>query len=239
MTFDEGDLQNVYQRATRRRDGADCPNEETLIRAARNALAARDREAVIAHLAQCSDCARDYRIVTSLAPWADEASKKHREEDERNLSPFAVAATVAIAVSIPLIVWLFLSRTGASRTIDQLYGEIARRDQEIRVLRLKTRVEPQIGMPIADLDASTNPTVTVPPTARTFAVVVHLPFPHARSIELRDHDGHAIWRGDAPEENDSGSVTINIPRELVPAGDYVLRANGANDHADFPFRVAY
>src|SRR5947207_1141800 len=158
MTMDDGDLQNLYQRATRRGAGADCPSEEALMKAARNALPAKEREAFAAHVAKCSDCARDFRIARSLAPWAREASKNTREE-ERNLSPFAIAVTVAIAVSIPLIVWMALVRTGASRTIDRLYGEIARRDQEIRVLRtaglaMRTRIDqqlaPEIGTPIVD-----------------------------------------------------------------------------------------
>src|SRR5437870_4663826 len=109
MTFDEGELRNAYQHATRRRAGANCPGEETLIRAARSEVSSRDREAVLSHLATCSDCARDYRIATALQPWASEAAKKERGEDEHNASPFTIAATVAIAVSIPLIVWLFLA----------------------------------------------------------------------------------------------------------------------------------
>src|SRR5437764_15212424 len=135
MTLDDDDLQNLYQRATRRRNGEECPVEETLMKAARSALPARERDAVAEHVARCSDCARDFRIARSLVPWANDASKKEREE-ERYLSPFAIAATVAIAVSIPLIVWLVLARTGASRAIDHLNGEIARRDQEIRALRI-------------------------------------------------------------------------------------------------------
>ena len=136
MTPDDSDLQSIYQTATRRRNGAECPGQESLMKMARNALPLREREAVVAHLARCSDCARDYRIAKSLAPWAEETAAVPRRESERAVSPFAIAAAVAIAVSIPLAVWMFLSRTASSRTIDQLYAEIALRDREIRVLRM-------------------------------------------------------------------------------------------------------
>jgi len=254
MTSDDTDLQNLYQRATRRGAGSDCPSEETLMKAATNKLPSREREAVALHVAKCSDCARDFRIARSLAPWAAEASKNAREE-ERNLSPFAIAVTVAIAVSIPLIVWMVLARTGASKTIDRLYAEIARRDQEIRVLRtaslaMRTRLDqqltPEIGAPIVDLDADSArglalpapgvTTIEVPKTTRSITLIAHLPFPHARSLELRDDEEQLLWRADAPQ-TDSGSITVTLPRELVPPGDYVLRATNASGRADFKFRT--
>jgi len=253
MTIDDGDLQNVYQRATRRA-GSECPTEESLMKAATNKLSSKERDAVAQHVASCSDCARDFRIARSLAPWAAEASKNAREE-ERNLSPLAIALTVAIAVSIPLIVWMVLARTGASRTIDRLYAEIARREQEIRALRttslaMRTRLDqqlvPEIGMPIVDLDADNAPalgfpapgvkTIEVPRTTRSITLIMHLPFPHARSLELRDDEEQLLWRADAPQ-TDSGSITVTLPRELVPPGDYVLRATNASGHADFKFRT--
>ena len=246
MTLDEGELRNAYQNATRRRAGTNCPGEDTLIRAARHDLSSGDREAVIAHLAQCSDCARDYRIATALQPWANDATKRERDDDGRNASPFTIATTVAIAVSIPLIVWLFLARTGASRTIDQLYGEIAKRDQENRALRtqslaLRAKIEelstPSIGIPAVDLDASANPTsIDLAPNTHAVALILHLPFPRAQTFELHDARGQTLWR-DANETTDSASVTITVPRELVPSGDYVMRANSASDHADFAFRI--
>lgn len=242
--IDDADLQNVYQRATRR-DGSECPSEEILMKAATNRLHAREREAVAAHVAKCSDCARDFRVARSLAPWATEASKNAREE-ERNLSPFAIALTVAIAVSIPLLVWMFLGRTESSKTIDRLYAEIARRDQELRALRtaaiamrihIDEQLAPEIGAPIADVDAEVaGPTIVLPPTARSLTLILHLPFPHARSIELRDQNERLIWRADAPQ-TDSGTMTVTIPRQLVMPGAYLLRVMNASTHGTFHFRT--
>ena len=254
MTPDDSDLQSIYQTATRRRNGAECPGEESLMKMARNALPPREREAVVAHLARCSDCARDYRIAKSLAPWADETAGPRRES-ERTVSPFAIAAAVAIAVSIPLFVWMFLSRTASSRTIDQLYAEIALRDREIRVLRTANvtlreatnqRVaQPQIGTAIVDLDAdnlrgaptASMTTVEITEPARSFTLILHLPFGHASALELRDHAGHLAWRGSVPAGQPSGTITITIPRDLVATGDYVIRATGESGAADFRFRV--
>jgi hypothetical protein len=154
-------------------------------------------------------------------------------EREPDASPVAIAAAVAIAVTIPLIVWMFLSRTASSRTIDQLYAEIARRDQELRVLRtaavaMRAAIEkPQIGTPV-ELDATHTTLVEVPQSQRTFTVTIH---PAARSFQLRDADDRVIWRGESPEP----AVSLTLPRELMRAGDYVLRADGASYH----FTVKY
>jgi len=146
-------------------------------------------------------------------------------------SPVAIAAAVAVAVSIPLIVWMFLSRTASSRTIDQLYAQIARRDQEIRVLRsaaiaLRATIDqPQIGTPF-ELDSANNTVVTVPRAARTFTVTVH---PAARAFELHDAAGRLMWSGEAADV----AVAVTFPREVVQPGDYSLHANGA----DYRFTV--
>jgi len=255
MTPDDSDLQSIYQSATRRRNGAECPGEESLMKMARNALPLREREAVVAHLARCSDCARDYRIAKSLAPWAEETAAMPRRESERAVSPFAIAAAVAIAVSIPLAVWMFLSRTASSRTIDQLYAEIALRDREIRVLRManatlheatnQRAAQPQIGTAIVDLEAddirgtttTSMTTVEIAEPARAFTLILHLPFEHAATLELLDNAGRLAWRGSVPAGQPSGTITITIPRELVTTGDYVIRAAGEKGAADFRFRV--
>lgn len=242
MTADDGDLRDVYQRATRRRDRDDCPSEELVMNAARNTASSRDRERVAEHVAQCSDCARDFRIARSLVPWAEEASKRD-EEEEHNLSPFAIAATVGIAVTIPLIVWLFLARTGSSRAIDHLNMEIGRRDQEIRALRLNAmamrsrleqQVTPEIGAPIVDLDRN-NPKTIDAGNARSFTVVVHVPFARTKAFELRDKDDRLLWRGIPSVSNDA--IPITIPRELAPAGDYLLHAIADKDRAEFRFTI--
>src|SRR5205085_4661599 len=107
--------------------------------------------------------------------------------------------------------------------------------------------EPEIGTPIVDLDSdevrgasvAAPPTIDVPRSARSFAVIVHLPFARAQSFELRDSDDRLIWRADAPSSADGTSVTITLPRALVPAGEYVLHASAPNQRADFRFRVRY
>jgi|GEM_PF-5212291 len=243
MMAEDGDLREVYQRATRRQDRDDCPSEEMLMTAARNAATAQQRDAVAEHVAQCSDCARDFRIARSLVPWALEASKRE-DEQEHNLSPFAIAATVAIAVTIPLIVWLILARTGSSRAIDHLNMEIARRDQEIRALRfnaiaMRGRIEqqttPEIGAPIIDVDRNNPKTIDLANGARSFTLMVHLPFARTRSFELRDKDDRLLWRANADVSADT--IPITFPRALTPAGQYVLHAIADNDRADFRFTI--
>jgi hypothetical protein len=154
-------------------------------------------------------------------------------ERESEASPVAIAAAVAIAVTIPLILWMVLSRTASSRTIDRLYGEIARRDQEIHVLRTAAMAfriameQPQIATPF-ELDAANSVTIEVPLAARSFMIGIH---PAARSFRLSDAAGKVVWRGDVPQE----STVLVFPREMMPAGDYVLRAGAI----DYRFTLKY
>jgi hypothetical protein len=158
---------------------------------------------------------------------------RNDRESEPPASPVAIAVAVAIAVTIPLILWMVLSRTASSRTIDRLYGEIARRDLEIHALRTTAMAfriameQPQIATPF-ELDAANNVIIEVPLTARSFMVSVH---PAARSFRLRDAAGKVVWRGDVPRE----STVLVFPREVMPAGDYVLHAGTI----DYRFTLKY
>ena len=220
--IEDADLQQMHQRATRRGAGVDCPPEETLMRAARKSLPRREQDQLVAHLGRCSDCARDFRIAKSLAPWANEASQAR--DAERAASPLAIAVGVAFAVSIPLIAWMFLSRTAASRTIDQLYAEIAKRDQEIRLLRserlvLRSTVEQPHASATMPLDAAKTATIDMPPETRMITLTIATP---ARAFELRDAARNVIWRAESP-----GADALTLTHETLPAGEYTLRADAA------------
>lgn len=161
-------------------------------------------------------------------------------------SPVVIAASVLFAVSIPLIVWMFLSRTSASKTIDELYGMIAVRDREIRALRTTVHAmrtaeqranQPQIGTEVVDLDVDDAREVNLGPTDRTFTLILHLPFRRARTLELHDAKQRLVWRTNVPAEQPPGNLPITLPRELAGNGDYLLRAAGDDGGADFRFRV--
>jgi hypothetical protein len=77
MKLNSEELRQLYQRETARsarRSAADCLTEETLARAAAGELNQAERKHSADHLATCSDCAKEYRAISSLKSWADDAS---------------------------------------------------------------------------------------------------------------------------------------------------------------------
>lgn len=107
MTLNERDLKQLYQRATARSGGgASCPDAETLALAAGGDLEESERLALADHLAACSDCVAEYRL---LAP-------PRAEETDGEVRPFrprpaawriaAIAASLVLASGITAAVWL-------------------------------------------------------------------------------------------------------------------------------------
>ena len=77
MRLDSEGLRELYQRETARstrRANGDCLAQDMLARAAAGELNQAERERTADHLAICSDCAKEYRAITSLKSWADEVS---------------------------------------------------------------------------------------------------------------------------------------------------------------------
>ena len=74
MKLNSEALRELYQRETSRsaRSADDCLTEDILIRAATGELTASERERAADHFAACSDCAKEYRAISSLKPWSDE-----------------------------------------------------------------------------------------------------------------------------------------------------------------------
>ncbi len=138
MKLTSDQLKALRQRATARSAGqrADCLSAEVLWQAAAGKLHRRERAAVLAHLATCSDCAEEYRLGRSLKGWAREAAASLGEdegalENEPDEWPtrwpagirapwgplawprwraLAVAATLVVAIGLPLAVWRAMQR---------------------------------------------------------------------------------------------------------------------------------
>lgn len=81
MKLTKDGLSKVHQESTSRiaRGGSDCPSSELLASAAVGQLAETERERVAEHIAGCSDCAEEYRLIAPLEDWAKRAARKPRE----------------------------------------------------------------------------------------------------------------------------------------------------------------
>lgn len=220
MKLTEQEAAALYRRMTARTDRSGCLGEELLIRAAANTLTPSEREEVSSHLAQCSDCAREYQIARSLRSLPEERWSAARW--------IAVAATVLLAVSLAAVVWLV-------RTNEQL------RDATRPIAPVTVEVpKPQVGVPIVDLDsdlvrggAEAVPRIVVPPTTDVFTLILHLPAPVERTPV--DVEIAGVWRGAIAVPPGSNSITVALHRRMVPAGSHTLRVNGAA----FRFDVVY
>jgi hypothetical protein len=134
MKLTEAELKELYRRQSARsaRGQAECLTEELLRRAAARELTQDERGRVIQHLRNCSDCAREYRVVHSTKEWTSQVAPSFIDQSAgtktvetpgrraRLLAPLsnwnkiirapmwragALAAIVVIAVGASLIVW--------------------------------------------------------------------------------------------------------------------------------------
>ena len=102
MRLNSEGLRELYQRETARSarpSTSDCMTEDMLASAAAGELNQSERERIADHLATCSDCAKEYRAISSVKSWADEVSVNAGTppialpaSDKRHRRPIAVAS---------------------------------------------------------------------------------------------------------------------------------------------------
>ena len=115
MPLGEEELQRLVQEATSRAararasGDAACPSREELIEAGAAPPGAAARRHLANHVAECSDCARNYRLLAELGSWATQAGGgpiEVRRSGRRGGAPvLALAAGLAIAVGLGFWVW--------------------------------------------------------------------------------------------------------------------------------------
>jgi hypothetical protein len=248
MKLTETETAALYREATARRErGPECLDDDLLLRASTNDLGASEREQIAAHIARCSDCAREYRVARAMRPFDADA----RAALGRNVPQWwAAAAAAVVMVAIALYGWrttTALRDARGSLAFEQ--GELANARRELARARLQVRPttppSPQLGVPIVDVDpeptrgpaAAPTAWVEVPSGTGEFALVLHLP-PGIRApaaLAVVDENGAVVWRGTATHGLDTGTLTLALPRSLIRSGRYVVHV----DKTAFPFRVTW
>lgn len=232
------------------RDLTDCLDEELLVRAGANELSAQERERVAAHIAGCSDCAREYRVARSMRPFGAAARAELG-------SRFPIWQSVAAAAAVACIVLTLLWRNDGG----DLRRELAVQQQELTRMRaalaaarvrplpalhpMAAPVTPQLGVTIVDLDADGSRGATAAPSiiARPkgtgdIVLILHLPaeIRAPAQIEMSGANG-AMWQDTLSSGIEGGTVTLSLPRALAPPGNYTVRVRSGKSEATFPFRV--
>src|SRR5262245_58153868 len=167
MKLTEARLKEIWQgqtaRATPRQ--AECLSEERFVRVVTGEMGEQERAQVASHLAACSDCAEEYRILRSLRPLAEQAeaipgtsTAPEAPEIKPNLravgrtdarpaafwrsfaslvSPARAAFAIAalLLISLSLGLLFILLRRGSDREIAQLNRELAERDKAMASVR--------------------------------------------------------------------------------------------------------
>jgi hypothetical protein len=219
MKLTERELQQMYQKMTGPSSKVGCLDEDALIRAATGQMSAADREGVVAHIASCSDCAREYQIARGLRPLRG---------DRPAVARFPLAAAAALVIAIGALMWMFVAPqrpipSGAPALLPANTGP-ARRDAGAPLT---------LGTPIVDLDADVRrgsadvPSITA---SKFITLILHLPDGTKAPLEI-DLDGGATQRASAAGD----SVTVTL--ESVAPGPHTIHVRAGERVIDFHFHV--
>jgi hypothetical protein len=248
MKLTEREAAELFREMTARPErSSGCLDDELLVRVGTDALNAQDREQVAAHIAQCSDCARAYRVARSMRPFAADV----RSVPVRSSPRWWAAAAAAAVVVLSLAAWIWQ----AAGTIRDLRGDLALKRQELSNARHTLAVErgrnqhpalppPLLGVPIIDVDSeparggtAAETTITLPPGAEEVVLVLHLPdgMRAPARVEVGNASG-PVWSGIA-QRIESGTLTIALRRTMIPPGTYAVRVRASEREAVFALRV--
>jgi hypothetical protein len=105
MTPTDRDLQDAYQQQTRRPKASrgSCLDASTLASLAAGELEGPARDRAVDHLAECSDCASEFRMLSALGQWSESVAgpldRKPRIEGQSAWTQFLSAAAMIAAVA--------------------------------------------------------------------------------------------------------------------------------------------
>jgi hypothetical protein len=182
MKLTSEEMRSLYQRQTARSaaDRGDCLLADVMTRAAAGELSRSERGVIADHLAVCSDCAEEYRILRRLNPSVTtQLSWPRRFISGFSTGPAAyVFAAALLIVSLACAIWVITLRRENARMTAQLEEQLSNRDQisqslaetrrqleeamrraeeqqkELAEMRrsLDDFSQPQINVPFADLE---------------------------------------------------------------------------------------
>ena len=224
MKLSENEIQRMFQGMTARRGGAGCLGEDTLMRVACGDADRAERERAAAHIARCSDCAREYRIARDLEPLRETPKP-------RWLLPLAAMLAAAIAGLGGFV-------AGSRRNVIPSPVPSVARPAPPDV-STDARHDIAVGMPIVDLDA--DPTrsesasiasVDLPAGVELYTLILHLPVGWDGAVDVSVDDAaplRAVASG--------GSITLTLHRNTAGPGKHVIHVRSGGRQIDFPFVV--
>ncbi|HSE98305.1 MAG TPA: hypothetical protein VLD57_08590 [Blastocatellia bacterium] len=213
MRITEEELKDFHQRKTSRsvRARSDCLTEEVMLRAAKKKLSGPERKLVVAHLRDCSDCSREYRVAHSARQWSAQVSPfmpgadpAARQPEIRPGSPAwlaylkglaslrgwraaALVATVVIAVGLSWAIY---------RQLQQSNGPAPNR----------IGTERGNGVSTMQVDPAERATLSEPPQRLSWSAVASA---ESYQVALYDFQLTPLW-----ESEPLTSTTVQIPESV-------------------------
>jgi hypothetical protein len=247
MKATDDDLREALGAGTRRAraDRAGCPSADALAQAAEGTSQGVVGE-VAEHLAQCADCALEYRLSSALKPWAEGAAAavarpaRPRQAAARSL-PLALAA--CLVACLGLVGWVLALRqqgdrlqarlADASRSLEHAAAERPPASAPAAdTAPTEALARPHPGVPLVDLfprDATRGSAPAAFPvdTAGSPFVVLILnvrePTPRATyAVEILDARANVIWSAEGIEAG-SEPLTLAVPSRLLSGEAYQIR----------------
>src|SRR5437867_3678976 len=135
MKLTQKEAAALYRDATARREhGPECLDDDLHLRASTNDLSPSERERIAAHIAQCSDCAREYRVARAMRPFGADARAALGPPFPRW---WAAAAAAIVTITIVAYAWQTTTTLrDVRRSLALQQGELAHTRRELALTRL-------------------------------------------------------------------------------------------------------
>ena len=207
------DLAALHRRGTAPPDRAGCPSAEALFSLLGPAASPAERERLVDHVAACSACAEELRLMRSLGPWSESLARRLAEAGEaldippprpfparRGLfRPLALAAALAAAL------------VGGGVLFRQHLAPVA--------------VEAPVEDPVQDVERGTAPAEVSPaPDSVLPAPPETLQWPSQAGamsyrVKLYDEEARLLWQS-GPSRQPRAVLPPAVRDRLHPGADY-------------------
>jgi hypothetical protein len=254
MKASDDELREALRRSHGRQgDRSACPSTESLVRAAEEPGAAAPD--LLRHLAECPDCALEYRMAASLKPWAEgaaaamtEAAPARHVGPSKTLLAYALAASLVASLGLGAATVVLNARrrsaevrwADARQDIERARDEAARRGREAASMRERAEAlsRPQGHVPLVDLfpsdparGAAASPAALTLSDDAGFAVLIlnvrQRPRSASYAVELRDRRDGLVWVSELADAGQE-ALTLGIPSALLTGKEYRIRLYAAS-----------
>ena len=227
MKLTEREVQQLFQKMTVRDSAkSECLGEDVLLRAATGELTSQEREKAAAHIARCSDCAREYQIARGLRPL--------RGDVQPAAARFPLAAAAALMIAIGALIAMFVMQRQDRQTIAALQRQIATRPSSVVIQQPSETFD--VGTPVVDLDpdvergAATSTSIAVP--SEHLTLILHLPEGMRAPLDVTV-DGGRSKRVDVAGD----ALHVTVSRGNASPGPHIIEVRSPQRTVRFQYNV--